>query len=134
MKPIGLTNEQLLTIQRAASPLHPHDRGPFLERVAEMLNGHEIGDGLVGRVVREASISSSGCRSLSQRRCRRAGTATRRGSIRCRGAPSRSRHVVLDRRAAAAATRALGAAYARAGEFHRLRAEAARAAYHPRPP
>ena len=39
MKPIGLTDEQLLTIQRAA---------------VEMLNGHEIGDGLVGTVAREA--------------------------------------------------------------------------------
>jgi hypothetical protein len=54
MKPIALTDEQLLTIQRAAGPLHPRDRGPYLEKVAEMLNGHEIGDGLVGRVAREA--------------------------------------------------------------------------------
>ena len=54
MKPIGLTDEQLLAIQRAAGPLHPQDRGPYLEKVAEMLNGHEIGDGLVARVVREA--------------------------------------------------------------------------------
>jgi hypothetical protein len=51
MKPIGLTDSQLLTIQRAAGPLHPQDRGPYLEKVAEMLNGHEIvGDGLVGRI------------------------------------------------------------------------------------
>jgi hypothetical protein len=54
MKPIGLTDEQLLAIQRAAGPLHPRDRGPFPEKVAEMLNGHEIDDGLVGRVAREA--------------------------------------------------------------------------------
>jgi hypothetical protein len=54
MKPIALTDGQLLAIQRAADPLHPEDRGPYLEKVAEMLNGHEIGDGLVGRVVREA--------------------------------------------------------------------------------
>jgi hypothetical protein len=27
---------------------------PYLEKVAEMLNGHEIGDGLVGMVAREA--------------------------------------------------------------------------------
>jgi hypothetical protein len=54
MKPIGLSDEQLLTIQRAAAPLHPQDRGPYLEKVAEMLSGHEIGDGLVGRVAREA--------------------------------------------------------------------------------
>ena len=54
MKPLALSDEQLLTIQRAAGPLHPHDRGPYLERVAEMLGGREIGDGLVGRVAREA--------------------------------------------------------------------------------
>ena len=54
MKPIGLTDSQLLTIQRAVAPLHPQDRGPYLEKVAEMLNGHEIGDGLVGRAAREA--------------------------------------------------------------------------------
>jgi hypothetical protein len=54
MKPIALTNSQLLTIQRAAGPLHPQDRGPYLERVAELLRGHELGDGLVGRVAREA--------------------------------------------------------------------------------
>jgi hypothetical protein len=50
MKPIALTDGQLLAIQRAADPLHPEDRGPYLEKVAE----NEIGDGLVGRVVREA--------------------------------------------------------------------------------
>jgi hypothetical protein len=54
MKPLALSDEQLLTVQRAAEPLHPHDRGAYLERVAEMLSGHEIGDGLVGRVAREA--------------------------------------------------------------------------------
>jgi hypothetical protein len=35
-------------------PLHPQDRSSYFEKVAEMLNGHEIGDGLVGRVAREA--------------------------------------------------------------------------------
>ena len=54
MKPIGLTDRQLLTIRRAAAPLHPQDRGRYLEKVAETSNGHEIGDGLVGRVAREA--------------------------------------------------------------------------------
>ena len=69
MKPIGLSDEQLLTIQRAAGPLHPQDRDLYLEKVAELLNGHEIGDGLVGRVAREAQrqflrapgSSPSGC-------------------------------------------------------------------------
>ena len=39
MKSIGLTDEQLLAIQRAAGPLHPQDRGPYLEKVAELLSG-----------------------------------------------------------------------------------------------
>ena len=69
MKPIGLTDEQLLTIQRAAAPLHPQDRGPFLEKVAEMLNGHEIGDGLVGRVARRRNACFCGRRSSSQSGC-----------------------------------------------------------------
>jgi hypothetical protein len=53
MKPVALTDDQLAQVQRCAAPLNPHDRGAYLERVAQMLNGHEIGDGLVGRVVRE---------------------------------------------------------------------------------
>ena len=32
MKPIALTDGQLLAIQRAADPLHPEDRGPYLEK------------------------------------------------------------------------------------------------------
>jgi hypothetical protein len=46
MKPIGLTDEQLLTIQRTG----------LSRRLGSSTapNGHEIGDGLVGRVVREA--------------------------------------------------------------------------------
>jgi hypothetical protein len=53
-KPIAVSDTQLAAVQRAAEPLHPDDRGPYLERVAQLLNGHEIGDGVVGRVVREA--------------------------------------------------------------------------------
>jgi hypothetical protein len=37
-----------------AEPLHPADRGPFLDRVAERLRGIElIGDGLINRIARE---------------------------------------------------------------------------------
>jgi len=43
-----------MAIERAAGFLDPNDRGPFLHRVAELLNGHEIGDGLVSRAAREA--------------------------------------------------------------------------------
>ena len=90
MKPIGLTDEQLLTIQRAAAPLHPQDRGPYLEKVAEMLNGHEIGDGLVGRVAgARRNACFCGHRNLSRSGCRAGGTATCRDSTKCRGVPSR---------------------------------------------
>ena len=54
MKPIALTDTQLDQVRRCAEPLNPHDRGPYLEKVAELLNGHEIGDGLVARAAREA--------------------------------------------------------------------------------
>jgi len=50
----ALTDAQLAAIQQAAAILHPHDRGPYLEKVAELLNGREIGDGLVARAAREA--------------------------------------------------------------------------------
>jgi hypothetical protein len=54
MPPIALTDDQLTIITRAAEPLPPPDRGPFLQRVAEMLRGVEIGDGAVSRAAREA--------------------------------------------------------------------------------
>jgi hypothetical protein len=34
--PIALTDDQLDIIRRAAEPLHPHDRGAYLETVAEL--------------------------------------------------------------------------------------------------
>jgi hypothetical protein len=51
MPPIKLTDEQLTVITRGAEPLHPRDRSDYLRAVAAELNGHEIGDGVVGRVV-----------------------------------------------------------------------------------
>jgi hypothetical protein len=57
--PIALSDEQLDIIRRAAEPLHPHDRGAYLEAVAELLNGHELGDGVVARAAREAQIPCS---------------------------------------------------------------------------
>ena len=54
MSPIALIDEQLDIVRRAAEPLQPHDRGVFLQTVAELLNGHEIGDGVVARAAREA--------------------------------------------------------------------------------
>jgi len=50
---IALSDEQLSTIFRHASPLPPSDRDEFLRRVAEMLQGVVIGDGVVSRICRE---------------------------------------------------------------------------------
>jgi hypothetical protein len=41
MKPVALTDDQLAQVQRCAQPLNPHDRGAYLEKVAEMLNGRK---------------------------------------------------------------------------------------------
>jgi hypothetical protein len=53
-RPIALSDEQLDIIRRAAEPLNPHDRGAYLQTVAKLLNGHDIGDGIVARCAREA--------------------------------------------------------------------------------
>jgi hypothetical protein len=52
-RPISLTDEQLQTIMNCAEPLHPTDRGRFLEAVAARLRGCEIGDGAVSLACRE---------------------------------------------------------------------------------
>jgi hypothetical protein len=49
--PLALTDAQLDAIHRAAWPLQPHDRGPFLEAVAAALQQERtLGDGVVYRV------------------------------------------------------------------------------------
>jgi hypothetical protein len=52
--PLALTDDPLLIIQQHAEPLHPKDRGDYLQRVAALLEGHEVGDGLVSRCARAA--------------------------------------------------------------------------------
>ena len=52
--PLSLSDDQLLVVQQHAEPLHPRDRDGYLRRVAELLNGHEIGDGAVSRAARTA--------------------------------------------------------------------------------
>ena len=49
---LRLTDDQMTHVFRTVEPLHPTDRSAFLADVAAALNGHEIGDGLVGRVGR----------------------------------------------------------------------------------
>jgi hypothetical protein len=51
---LALTDDQLATVRRLAEPLHPHDRGPYLRRVAELLRDQEPGDGLIHRVAEQA--------------------------------------------------------------------------------
>ena len=53
MPPIALTDAQLAAVMRACEPLAPRDRGAFLEAVADALHGREIGDGTIGRAIRE---------------------------------------------------------------------------------
>jgi hypothetical protein len=53
MPPIALTDRQLDMVMAAAQPLPPADRSPFLEAVAALLQGREIGDGTIGRAIRE---------------------------------------------------------------------------------
>jgi hypothetical protein len=54
--------------QAAASPLHPHDRSAYLERVAELLRGRELGDGIVARAAREAQRQFMRAPELEPRR------------------------------------------------------------------
>jgi hypothetical protein len=51
-RPLALTDQQLDAIHRAAWPLAPRDRGPFLAEVAAKLSEHPelLGDGHVARV------------------------------------------------------------------------------------
>jgi hypothetical protein len=49
-----ITPEQMSAIKAAANTLVLADRAPFLEAVAEGLRGREIGNGIVGRAIREA--------------------------------------------------------------------------------
>jgi hypothetical protein len=54
MPPLALTDEQMNAVMRGAAPLRPQDRDAYLRQVAEQLRGQEpLGDGLVGRVVRD---------------------------------------------------------------------------------
>ena len=52
-KPVHLSNSQLEQILRAAAPLAPEDRSPFLADVATALRGQALGDGATFRIVRE---------------------------------------------------------------------------------
>ena len=52
--PIALSDSQLEIIVRHAQPLPAADRSKYLNRVAALLHGQEIGDGAVARAARQA--------------------------------------------------------------------------------
>jgi hypothetical protein len=51
---LRLTDNQLDVIRRLAEPLVHADRADYLERVAELLRGLELGDGAVHRAAEQA--------------------------------------------------------------------------------
>jgi hypothetical protein len=51
---LALSDTQLDIIHRFAQPLDVDDRGEYLKRVAALLRGQEIGDGLVSRMAQLA--------------------------------------------------------------------------------
>jgi hypothetical protein len=52
--PIALTGPQFLAITNAAAALCPSDRDPFIAAVAAALEGQPLGDGTLGRIIRDA--------------------------------------------------------------------------------
>jgi hypothetical protein len=65
-KPLALSDDQMDILRRAAEPLHPRDRGAYLETVADLLNGHEVGDGSVARAAAEAQRRHRNAPDLSR--------------------------------------------------------------------
>jgi hypothetical protein len=52
-RPLALTDEQMSALLRAAGPLPPDLRSPFLAACARALQGRLLGDGEIFRVIRE---------------------------------------------------------------------------------
>ena len=53
---LRFTDNELTIIRRFAEPLHPNDRGSFLQRVAALLQGVELGDGALHRACQETQL------------------------------------------------------------------------------
>jgi hypothetical protein len=51
--PLALSDEQIDTLTRIASPLSPKDRTTFLADVARAVDGQELGDGMLHRIAVE---------------------------------------------------------------------------------
>jgi hypothetical protein len=54
MKPIRLTDDELSAVMSAARPLAVEMRDPFLQDVASLLRGREVGPGTVHRAIEQA--------------------------------------------------------------------------------
>ena len=52
-RPLSLTDEQMTALLRAAAPLDPDLRSPFLAACARTLQDRTLGDGEVFRAIRE---------------------------------------------------------------------------------
>jgi hypothetical protein len=51
---LAFTDSQMTIIQNFAEPLEPALRGAYLQRVAALLRGRELGDGVVSRMAQLA--------------------------------------------------------------------------------
>jgi hypothetical protein len=51
---LRLTDDELDIVRRFAEPLHPNDRDAYLKRVSALLDGHEVGPGLLHRCCEQA--------------------------------------------------------------------------------
>jgi hypothetical protein len=67
--PLSLSDDELAAIQATAAPIHPHQRGAFLQALAKELEGHlVVGPGPSAPPRRGPAASS---RSVSRRRAAR---------------------------------------------------------------
>lgn len=58
-KPLSLSDDQMIAIMHGAEPLPPETRDQYLHRVASLLHGVEIGDGVVARACAQAQSEFS---------------------------------------------------------------------------
>jgi hypothetical protein len=54
MSPLSLTDDQMDIVTRLAEPLMYSDRAAYLLRVAQLLRGRDLGDGIVHRAAEQA--------------------------------------------------------------------------------
>jgi hypothetical protein len=95
--PLSLSDDEFAAVQAVAAPIHPLQRGAFLEALAKALEGHAIiGPGLVHRLaaelqrryVVEAQRETSHSAGPEHFRARQAGTLSTSGLSSSVGGPS----------------------------------------------